>query len=386
MGGLGNVRQEATEQATTETIQVHVGDTRSMIVIGAGARSTLGALIAAQLPQTRRAFVISDTRVWDAHGEQLRASLAAADLVAVVHRVPEGEESKSLARAGELYGWLASEHAERREPIVAFGGGVVGDLAGFVAATYLRGVPLIQVPTSLLAMVDSSVGGKTGVNLPAGKNLVGAFLQPALVVVDPDFLRTLAPRQQRAGWAEVLKYAFFERSVPGVTGPALLPILSEQGEALRAIAEPLCTLVIAQCLRIKAVTVEQDERETGLRRVLNLGHTVGHAIEATAGYGHYTHGEAVALGLRAVALLAERRELCSVEWSRQMNRLIDDYELPARIEGCASADLLARIGSDKKVRAGRVNWILPTAPGEVIISDEVPLDEVATIVRELGAD
>jgi 3-dehydroquinate synthase len=329
--------------------------------------------------------VISDERVWAAHGEELRAICAAAGVTPLVRAIPEGEGSKSLAQAGELYAWLAAERAERREPIVAFGGGVVGDLAGFVAATYLRGVPLIQVPTSLLAMVDSSVGGKTGINLPAGKNLVGAFLQPELVIVDPTFLRTLEPRQQRAGWAEVVKYAGFEHDVPGVTGPLLLPLLTEQGDALRAFAEPVCTTTIAQCLRIKAATVEQDERETGLRRVLNLGHTVGHAIEATAGYGRYTHGEAVALGLRAVALLAERRELCPATWSRQLIGLVDAFGLPDRIEGCVRADLLARIGNDKKVRAGRVNWILPIGPGKVIISDDVPLDEVGAILGELGA-
>jgi 3-dehydroquinate synthase len=368
-----------------ETIVVRAGGARSTIVIGAGAIAGLGREIGDRLPDIRRVFVISDERVWAAHGERLHAIFAAAGVAPLVHVIPEGEGSKSLARAGELYGWLAAERAERREPVVAFGGGVVGDLAGFVAATYLRGVPLIQVPTSLLAMVDSSVGGKTGINLPAGKNLVGAFLQPELVIVDPDFLRTLAPRQQRAGWAEVVKYVGFERSVPGVIGPLLLPLLTEQGEALRSFAEPLCTTVIARCLRIKAATVEQDERETGLRRVLNLGHTVGHAIEATAGYGRYTHGEAVALGLRAVTLLAERRELCPATWSRQLLGLVDAFGLPDRIEGCPRADLLARIGSDKKVRAGRPNWILPVAPGEVIISDDVPLDEVAAILGELGA-
>ncbi len=374
-----------TGSGAHETIVVRAGGARSTIVIGAGAIAGLGREIGDRLPDIRRAFVISDERVWAAHGERLRAIFAAAGVAPLVHVIPEGEGSKSLARAGELYGWLAAERAERREPVVAFGGGVVGDLAGFVAATYLRGVPLIQVPTSLLAMVDSSVGGKTGINLPAGKNLVGAFLQPELVIVDPDFLRTLAPRQQRAGWAEVVKYVGFERSVPGVIGPLLLPLLTEQGKALRSFAEPLCTTVIARCLRIKAATVEQDERETGLRRVLNLGHTVGHAIEATAGYGRYTHGEAVALGLRAVTLLAERRELCPATWSRQLLGLVDAFGLPDRIEGCARADLLARIGSDKKVRAGRVNWILPVAPGEVIISDDVPLDEVAAILGDLGA-
>lgn len=376
---------EATELSAHQTIVVHAGGAESTIAIGAGTSAVLGNGIVARLPGVRRAFVISDARVWAAHGEGLRAILSAVGLASLVQVIPEGEGSKSLARAGELYDWLAAERAERREPIIAFGGGVVGDLAGFVAATYLRGVPLIGVPTSLLAMVDSSVGGKTGINLPAGKNLVGAFLQPELVIVDPDFLRSLDPRQQRSGWAEVIKYVGFERSVPGVTGPLLLPLLIEQGDALRAFAEPLCTTTIAQCLRIKAATTEQDERETGLRRVLNLGHTVGHAIEATAGYGRYTHGEAVALGLRAVALLAERRELCPATWSRQLIGLVDAFGLPDRIEGCARADLLARIGSDKKVRAGRPNWVLPVAPGEVIISDDVPLDEVAVILGELGA-
>ena len=374
-----------TGSGAHETLVVHAGGAESTIVIGTGTLAGLGDAIVARHPGVRRAFVISDERVWAAHGEGLGAILAAAGLVPVVQPIPEGEASKSLVRAGELYAWLAAERAERREPIVAFGGGVVGDLAGFVAATYLRGVPLIQVPTSLLAMVDSSVGGKTGINLPAGKNLVGAFLQPELVIVDPDFLRTLAPRQQRSGWAEVVKYVGFERDVPGATGPLLLPLLIAQGDALRAFAEPSCTTVIARCLRLKAATVEQDERENGLRRVLNLGHTVGHAIEASAGYGRYTHGEAVALGLRAVALLAERRELCPPAWSRQLIGLVDAFGLPARIEGCARADLLARIGSDKKVRAGRPNWIVPVGPGEVIITDDVPLDEVGAILTELGA-
>jgi 3-dehydroquinate synthetase len=246
-------------------------------------------------------------------------------------------------------------------------------------------VPLVQVPTSLLAMVDSSVGGKTGVNLPAGKNLVGAFLQPDLVVVDPHLLRTLSDRQQRTGWAEVIKYAFFDRSVPGLDGPPLLPIIAGQSAELRALAEPACSEVIAQCLRIKAAVVQQDERETGLRRILNLGHTTGHAIEAVAGYGRNTHGEAVALGMRAVFHLAARRGICAPDLAAQADRLYDEFGLPARIEGCAADALLDRIGSDKKVRAGRVNWVLPTVPGEVEIRDDVPLEDVQAVVVRLGA-
>jgi 3-dehydroquinate synthase len=354
-------------------------------VVESGALARLGALLSDYLPEARRAFVISDEQVWEAHGERVSAILTASGFEIVTTKVPAGEESKSLALAGELYAWLAAARAERREPIIAFGGGVVGDLAGFVAATYLRGVPLVQVPTSLLAMVDSSVGGKTGVNLPAGKNLVGAFLQPGLVVVDPALLMTLPPREQRSGWAEVIKYAFFDRTVPGLTGPPLLPIMSEEADALRALSEPLCSGVITQCLRIKAAVVEQDERETGLRRVLNLGHTIGHAIEAVAGYGRYTHGEAVALGTRAAAHLSARRGLCDPALVAQVDTIFDAFGLPARIEGCSAAALLDRLGSDKKVRAGRVNWILPTDPGCVEIRDDVPLTDVRAVLAELGA-
>jgi 3-dehydroquinate synthase len=302
-----------------------------------------------------------------------------------VTTVPAGEESKSLAQAAPLYDWLAGERAERGEPVVAFGGGVVGDLAGFVASTYLRGVPLVQVPTTLLAMVDSSVGGKTGVNLGAGKNLVGTFYQPPLVVVDPALLRTLSEWERRSGWAEVVKYGLLDRSVPGLATPPLLPDLLAQGAALRALAEPACSEVIARCLRIKAAVVEQDERETGLRRVLNLGHTIGHAVEAAAGYGRYAHGEAVAVGLRGVARLAVRRGLCAPDYADAIDALLDDFGLPARIEGCTVDGLLARIGGDKKVRQGRVNWVLPCGRGAVVVRDDVPEADVRAVLADLGA-
>lgn len=366
-------------------LMVRTAENNSTIVVESGALARLGMLLSEYLPDARRAFVVSDEHVWAAQGAGVSAILIEAGFEVVTMTVPAGEESKSLARAGELYAWLAAARAERREPIIAFGGGVVGDLAGFVAATYLRGVPVVQVPTSLLAMVDSSVGGKTGVNLPAGKNLVGAFLQPGLVVVDPALLSSLSPREQRSGWAEVIKYAFFDRSVPGLDGPPLLPIMIEESDALRALAEPICSGVITQCLRIKAVVVEQDERETGLRRVLNLGHTIGHAIEAVAGYGRFTHGEAVAIGTRAAAHLSARRGFCDRVLVAQVDSLFDAFGLPARIEGCSAAALLDRLGSDKKVRAGRINWIMPTAPGCVEIRDDVPLEDVRAILNELGA-
>ena len=371
------------EQRTS--IVVHTGGITSTIVVEPEGLAGLGALLVAHGFGRGRVFVISDDNVWAAHGERVSATLAAAGLRAREKTIPAGEESKSLARAIDLYTWLAGERAERGEAILAFGGGVVGDLAGFVAATYLRGVPLVQVPTSLLSMVDSSIGGKTGVNLPAGKNLVGAFLQPQLVLVDPQLLATLPALEQRSGWAEVIKYGFLDRSVPGLTGEPLLPTLREYGGALQALHEPLLSQAVARCIAIKAAVVEQDERETGLRRALNLGHTIGHAIEAVAGYGRYTHGEAIALGTRAVARLAVRTGHADEGLVALVDRLLDDFGLPARIEGCPSPAILDRIGSDKKVRAGRVNWVLPTTPGEVTISDAVPTDDVRAVLAELGA-
>ncbi len=375
----------ALADSASNTLQIKVGNTISTIRIASGGLAQLGTLIRARYPALQRVFVVTVGPVWAAHGAALVASLQAADLQLCLQTIPDGEPSKSLAQATILYEWLAAERAERREPLIAFGGGVVGDLVGFVAATYLRGVPFIQVPLSLLAMVDSSVGGKTAVNLPAGKNLVGAFLQPELVVVDPALLATLSPREQRSGWAEVIKYAFFDGSVPQLTGPRLLPLLREEGPALRALAEPACSTVITQCLRIKAAVVEQDERETGLRRVLNLGHTIGHAIEAVAGYGRYTHGEAVALGTRAVARVAVRYGCSSEDLVQLVDELFDAFGLPAAINGCSVAALIARFGSDKKVQAGRVHWILPTVPGEVIIRDDVALADVQVVLAALGA-
>jgi shikimate kinase / 3-dehydroquinate synthase len=376
--------KELTMLDPGSSIVVHTGGITSTIVVAAEGVARLGTLVASHGFGHGRIFVVSDTAVWAVHGERTLAALAAADLTARWTTIPAGEESKSLAQAIDLYTWLASERAERGEPILALGGGVVGDLAGFVAATYLRGVPLVQVPTSLLAMVDSSIGGKTGVNLPAGKNLVGAFLQPQLVLVDPQLLGTLPPREQRSGWAEVIKYGFLDRSVPGLAGDPLLPTLLEHGGALQALQEPLLSQVVARCIAIKAAVVEQDEKETGLRRALNLGHTVGHAIEAVAGYGRYTHGEAVALGLRAVARIAARTGHADPSLVPQLDQLLDDFALPAQIEGCPAPAILNRIGSDKKVRAGRVNWVLPTTPGQVTISDAVPTDTIRAALADLG--
>ncbi len=373
-----------------DSITVDAPGGASTITVRSGGLEELGMLVAQRWGRAARVFAVSDDVVWGLHGPRLTAALEAAGLSVAARTVPTGEASKSLALAAELYSWLAGERAERGDPLLAFGGGVVGDLAGFVAATYLRGVPLVQVPTTLLAMVDSSVGGKTGVNLPAGKNLVGAFYQPALVLADPALLRTLPPRELRSGWSEVVKYAALEGSVPGLAGERLLPRLRDEGAALGALREPALSTAIRRCIAIKAAVVGQDEREAGLRRILNLGHTIGHAVEAAAGYGRFTHGEAVAIGLRGAARLAARRGLCDISFQLSLDGLLDTFGLPNTLEDCPRCTidgLLGRIGSDKKVRAGRANWILPIGgePGCVVVRDDVPEADVRAVLAELGA-
>ena len=281
--------------------------------------------------------------------------------------VDPGEQSKSLINATEILSFLAKDRLSRSGCIIALGGGVIGDLAGFVAATYLRGINFVQVPTTLLAMVDSSVGGKTGVNLPEGKNLVGAFHQPKLVVADLDTLSTLPPREFAAGMAEVIKYgairdkALFDRVIKGVKpGDADLDVIVET------------------CVAIKARIVENDEFETkGERALLNFGHTIGHAIEKATGYKRYLHGEAISLGMRAAAWLSRREAGLSQEDARDLDVALIANQLPVVLDReVDSQSILAALGNDKKVAADGVNrWVLLTEMGQAesgrIISPEL---------------
>lgn len=345
----------------------------------------IGAVARETWPGVARVFVITDSNVAAAALPAVERSFAASGIAAHSRAVPAGEESKSIAAAGRLCEWLASHRAERGEPVIALGGGVVGDLAGFVAATYLRGVPLMQVPTTLLAMVDSSVGGKTGVNLEAGKNLVGAFYPPSIVLVDPVLLGSLPARELRSGWAEVVKYAFLEASVPR-SGPAILhDLLRRDGDSLRALEPRATDRVIARCIELKALVVTLDERESGPRRMLNLGHTIGHAIEAESGYGSYAHGEAVALGLRAVAQLGHRLGSCGPEVPARVDELLLAFGLPRTLRDLRASALVARTKADKKSTAGRVTWVVPTGLDTVEFSREVPDELVLDTLVSMGA-
>lgn len=355
------------------TLRLDAGSGSSDIHVGPGIAGRIGEDVRLRWPAARRVWIVTDSHVGPLHAAKVERSLAEAGLATVTHVVQAGEGSKSLHRAGELYDWLLGNGVERGDVIVALGGGVVGDLAGFVAATVLRGIGLVQVPTSLLAAVDSSVGGKTGVNHAAGKNLIGAFYQPPLVLADTTLLHTMPPRELRSGWAEVVKHAIIQRSTPGGERGDLVSVLEQNAPRLLALEEPATAYMIWRNIALKAAVVAADERESGIRAYLNFGHTLGHAIEA-ADY-QLLHGEAVALGMRAASVVGVRRGTCSALDARRIGRLLDLFGLPNSAP-LDEARVLAKLGSDKKRVAGRQRYILPLAGGGVVSRDDVPDDAV----------
>jgi shikimate kinase/3-dehydroquinate synthase len=354
----------------------------SDIRVGPCAISRIGEGVRDRWPRARRSWIVTDGNVGPLHAGAVEDWLRESGLAVATHAVAPGEGSKSLATAGELYDWLLSGGVERGDVVVALGGGVVGDLAGFVAATVLRGVGLVQVPTSLLAAVDSSVGGKTGINHAAGKNLIGAFLQPPLVIVDSALLRTMPARERRSGWAEVVKHAVIQRSTPGGERGDLAGVIARNATRLSQLEEPVTSYVVWRNIALKAAVVAADEREAGIRAYLNFGHTLGHAIEA-ADY-RLLHGEAVALGMRAASELGVLCGTCGRQEADRIGRLIDRFELPssALLE---EARVIARLRSDKKRVAGQQRYVLPVDGGGVIIRDDVTDDAVRNALATVNA-
>ncbi|MDX1683261.1 MAG: 3-dehydroquinate synthase [Phycisphaeraceae bacterium] len=339
------------------------------IVIEPGALSRLGDLLKDVAPHNR-AGLFADARVLDLHGEAARASLTDAGYQPAVHGFAAGEDRKRLATAAELYDVAAEHHLERKSPIVALGGGVAGDLVGMVAATWLRGVPFVQCPTTLLAMVDASVGGKTGVNLDAGKNLVGAFHQPVLVIADTDTLATLDDRQLRCGLAECVKHAV-------IRDADLFDWIENRGDALLNRDDAALVELIERNVRIKAAVVAEDEKESGVRAHLNFGHTFAHAIEAICGYGQFTHGEAVALGMVAATHLAADEGRIESTLTDRLTALLDRLGLPTAADDLPPADkLLEAMRLDKKVAGDRIRLVLPTRLGAVTLDDNVADDVI----------
>ncbi|HXZ86898.1 MAG TPA: 3-dehydroquinate synthase [Myxococcota bacterium] len=347
------------------------------VVIEPGALERLGAQLRAVAPAPS-ALLVFDRAIERTHAPPARASLERAGYAAVSVPFEGGEEHKTLDTVRALYDVLLAHRFERRSPLVALGGGVLGDTVGFVAATFLRGVPFAQCPTTLLAMVDSSVGGKVGVNVPQGKNLIGAFHQPVSVVADPRVLRTLPARELRCGLAECIKHAL-------IRDPALFAWTRAQMSQLLALDEAALVELVARNVAIKAAVVIEDEKETGVRAHLNLGHTFGHAIEAASGYGRILHGEAVALGLLAAAALAEELGVAARGLRAEIEEVVASAGLPCAAELPDDARLEEAMALDKKVAAGKIRFVLPERVGSVVIRDGISPAAVRAAFRSVRA-
>ena len=327
--------------------------------------------------KSQRVFIVTDSEVGQLYAEPVKALLTGASFVPHVFTIPAGESSKSLLCFEHIMDWLVEHGAEHTEPVIALGGGVVGDLAGFVAACYHRGVPLIQVPTTLLAQVDSAIGGKTGINHPLAKNLIGAYYQPKLIMVDPALLLTLPERVYREGWAEIVKYGV-------ILDAELFEMLEKNAAALRSRSnEDVLTSIVARCIRLKMDVVARDERDGGLRNILNYGHTFGHALEAIAGYGTWLHGEAVSVGMEVAARIAVAQGLFSQDNAVRQHKLLRALDLPVNCPDVDIEAILAAMRRDKKVRDGRMRWVLPTSIGHAEVFKDIPLEAVLEAIKVL---
>jgi len=350
-------------------VTVNLGESSYEIQIGSGSLPTLGQRCAS-LGLTGRAAVVTNPAVNARYGETVQRSLTEAGYPVTLVEMPDGEEFKNAATLGSVYDALIEAGLDRRSFIVALGGGVVGDLAGFAAATFLRGIPFVQVPTTLLAQVDSSVGGKTAIDHPRGKNLIGAFYQPRLVLIDVDTLATLPQREYRAGLAEVVKYGI------AIDGP-FFEYLERNVDALTAMAPECLMTVIHRCCELKAMVVERDEKEAGLREVLNYGHTLGHALETLAGYRSLVHGEAVAIGMVLAAHICSLRGECRDDDVTRIRELLGRLGLSVAPPAVERSQLLDALLKDKKSRAGTINFICNQGIGNYTVAQLSPEELLA---------
>jgi len=358
---------------TLETVRVQLGERSYDIEIGKGLLGGLGNKIKGVGLRGRVCVVTNDT-VEPLYAPAVMASLANSGFDASLIVIPDGEEYKSLLWASHLYDKLLSMRYDRKCALVALGGGVIGDMTGFVAGTYMRGIPFVQVPTTLLSQVDSSVGGKTGVNHPLGKNMIGVFYQPVYVCADVATLDTLPDAEFISGMAEVVKYGvikdeeFFSFLVENMSA-----ILSKEPDALGRVIRRSC--------EIKADVVAHDEREGGLRAILNYGHTVGHAVEALTNYTGYRHGEAVSMGMVVAAKLAHKTGLCGMDVPAKLESLLSGLGLPVKLPGLSPDAVLNAMTLDKKSEGGKVKMVLPRAIGEVVVTDGWDADVLADVIR-----
>lgn len=361
----------------SRTVNVELGERSYPIVIGEGVLGKLG-----EVSQARglggRCLVVSDSHVAPRYADRCREALRSAGIASELAVVPAGEPSKSEGRLFDLYSLALDAGLDRKCFVVALGGGVVGDLAGYMAATFLRGIPFVQVATSVVAMVDSAVGGKTGINLPQGKNLIGSFHQPAAVVIDLEAIDSLPPREFISGLAEVAKYGV-------IRDTGLFDLMEERAEAIRGARRDVMETLVARSCEIKADVVHEDEREGGLRAILNFGHTVGHAIEKVAGYGAYLHGEAIAVGMVYAARLSCIERGFAAAEAERVEALLAALGLPVRAEGLRWADLRQAMSVDKKSVGRAPRFVLADRLGEATFGctvSEERLEEVWHVLNQ----
>lgn len=358
-----------------EEITVKLGERSYNIYIAYGQLTKLVELVKT-VTEFERILVVSNTTVGNLYGDTVLEILNSAGFVAELFNIPDGEQYKNLDTLRTIYDFLIENNYPRQSTIIALGGGVVGDIAGFAAATYMRGIKFIQLPTSLVAMVDASVGGKVAVNHPLEKNLIGAFYQPRLVFINLEFLKTLPLEELRAGYAEVIKYGI-------IYDVNFFEYLESNTEKLFTLDPAFLQHIVSTSCRIKATIVEQDEREAGLRAILNYGHTIGHAIESLTRYCIYKHGEAVAIGMVVAARIAERLEMISQFEVERIWQLIRNTGLPYRYKDIDPEDIIERVRKDKKVQGKKVRYVLPRRIGLVELVDNVNPRIVLEVLQEM---
>ncbi len=373
----GKLGGEPMQDKDLAAVVTHSGGSYP-ILVGTGLLDKIGDHLT-DLGIKGPVYIISDDRVFSPYGRQAQHSLHGSNIEAHCFIVPSGEQSKSLELAEAIYHWLAERRAERGHAVIAVGGGVVGDLAGFVASTFLRGMPFVQAPTSMAAMVDASIGGKVAVNLPQGKNLVGSFYQPRMVLADVATLSTLGGRELAEGWAEAIKHGL-------ILDAELFDIFEEHAEDLMAMKPDISTEVIRRSMAIKAQVVSEDERETQGRRILlNYGHTIGHAIEAATGYGQYLHGEGVSVGMMGAAIISQRMGLITEEVVNRQRSLLERFNLPTSAPDVEAGQVFKAMSLDKKTEGGSIRWVLLEDVGRAVVRRDVPTELMEETVLSLLA-
>ncbi len=359
-----------------EEIKVDLGERSYKILVNRGNLKNMGKALR-DYDLGKKATIVTNPLVGDLYQGVVKDSLVKEGYEVAIAQVPDGEEYKSLEWAAKLYDELLEHKRDRYSFILALGGGVIGDLAGFVASTYMRGIPFIQVPTSLLAQVDASIGGKVAVNHPLGKNLIGSFYQPKLVYTDLAVLKTLAHRELTAALSEIIKYGI-------IKDREFFVYLEKNIDGVKALRWDVLKKIVTVCARIKSELVSLDEREEkGIRSIINYGHTIGHALEILTKYKIYRHGEAVSIGMVAAARIARRMGILNEEGERRQIELLERAGLPTRVKNIISSEIIKALARDKKVKEGKIRFILVTEIGKVVTRDDVPPEIIKEVLQEI---